>query len=252
MAIPLLQYPLKTQNARVPSLGAVQSDLTPPTTRSAGAGSGGEDSEINQLIEKAYRQIYFHAMRYDRDPYLESQLRNGTITVRDFIRGLLLSRRFSEGYYNCNSNYRLVDQLVGRVLGRPVHGDEERRAWSIIIGQYGFGGFIDRLLDSEEYISAFGYDQVPQQRSRLLPGRTIGEIPIYQQFPRYGADWRDIQQMRAPSDNASYGMPAKNPLWKDGEQPAWVEKVWYAIIIIGSVEISRILLTVVVAMLSVH
>ena len=27
----------------------------------------------------------------------------------------------------------MVDQVVGRVLGRPVHGDAERLAWSIVL-----------------------------------------------------------------------------------------------------------------------
>ena len=74
----------------------------------------------SEIIERCYRQIYFHAMRCDRDRFLESQLRSGSITVRDFIRGLLLSDRFYRGYIECNGNDRVVEQVIGRVLGRPV------------------------------------------------------------------------------------------------------------------------------------
>jgi hypothetical protein len=60
------------------------------------------------LIEAAYRQIFFHAFAWDREPALESQLRNGQSTVRDFIRGLLLSKTFRNSFYEKNSNYRLL------------------------------------------------------------------------------------------------------------------------------------------------
>ena len=60
------------------------------------------------LIEQAYRQIYFHAFKVDRDAVLESQLRSGQISTRDFIRALLLSDKFTRDFYRCNSNYRVV------------------------------------------------------------------------------------------------------------------------------------------------
>jgi len=82
----------------------------------------------------------------------------------------------------------MVDQLIGRIPGRPVHGDAERRAWSIVIGKRGYKAFVDELLTSDEYMHAFCYDHVPSQYSRLLPGRDIGERPIYQSFPRYEGD----------------------------------------------------------------
>ena len=44
----------------------------------------------------------------------------------------------------------MVDQEVGRVLGRPTHGDAERLAWSMVIGEKGFTTFVDALLDSPE------------------------------------------------------------------------------------------------------
>ena len=46
----------------------------------------------SEMIDKCYRQIFFHAMSFDRDLFLESQFKSGSITVRDFVRGLLLHR----------------------------------------------------------------------------------------------------------------------------------------------------------------
>jgi phycobilisome rod-core linker protein len=145
----------------------------------------------------------------------------------------------------------MVDQVVGRVLGRPVHGDAERLAWSIVIGEKGFTNFVDTLLDSDEYMSCFGYDLVPQHRSRVLPGHSLGEKPIYQSFPRYGADWRNSLQERAPSGQFD-GMQGQtlqvSELWVNGQPPAWLLKVWLGLFVVGGFEITRVLLTIAISM----
>nr|AHZ34037.1 phycobilisome rod-core linker polypeptide CpcG2 (Lrc) [uncultured Synechococcus sp.] len=251
MAVPLQAYPLTTQNARVSNLAGDTSTVRTELTGSSKGGADAYRSNIDNLIEQAYQQIFFHAMQSDREPYLESQLRSGNITLRDFIRGLLLSERFQQGYYQCSSNYRMVDQVVGRVLGRPVHGEAERLAWSIVIGEKGFTTFVDTLLDSDEYMSSFGYDLVPQQRSRVLPGQSLGDTPIYQSFPRYGADWRDSLQERAPSAQFD-GMQGQtlqvSELWVNGQPPAWLLKVWLGLFVVGGFEITRVLLTIAISM----
>ena len=251
MAVPLQAYPLTTQNARVSNLAGDSSTVRTELTGSSAGGADAYRADVDDLIEKAYQQIFFHAMRSDREPFLESQLRSGNITARDFIRGLLLSERFQQGYYQCSSNYRMVDQVVGRVLGRPVHGDAERLAWSIVIGEKGFTTFVDTLLNSDEYMGCFGYDLVPQQRSRVLPGRSLGEIPIYQSFPRYGADWRDSLQDRAPSphfDDMQGQTLQASTLWVNGQPPAWLLKVWLGLFIVGGFEITRVLITIAISM----
>ena len=109
----LLPFKLVTQNSRVNRLSDAFPDIRPEQSAESAA----------EIIEKCYRQIFFHSMSCDREPFLESQFKDGSITIRDFVRGLLLSERFYRGYVACSSNYRLVEQVVGRVLGRPVFGD---------------------------------------------------------------------------------------------------------------------------------
>ncbi|NJP11343.1 MAG: phycobilisome rod-core linker polypeptide CpcG [Leptolyngbyaceae cyanobacterium RU_5_1] len=181
MAIPLLEYSPSSQNQRVASY-EVGSDEQARIFSTENLLSPGD---IGNLIEAAYRQIYFHAFATDREPALESQLRSGQITVRDFIRGLLLSNTYRNSFYNLNSNYRFVEHTVQKVLGRDVYNDREKIAWSIVIATKGLKGFIDDLLNSEEYLNAFGYDTVPYQRRRVLPGRAEGELPFNIKSPRY-------------------------------------------------------------------
>jgi phycobilisome rod-core linker protein len=188
LSIPLLGYKPASQNSRVagydvsgdeqPKIYSAESLLSP--------------SDMGDLIESAYRQIFFHAFKADREPFLESQLRNGQITVRDFIRGLLLSNTFNNSFYSKNSNYRFVEQCVQRVLGRDIYNEREKIAWSIVIATKGKEGFVDRLLDSEEYMENFGYDIVPYQRRRVLASRDQGELPFNIKSPRYDEYYRAI------------------------------------------------------------
>ena len=188
MAIPLLNYAPKTQNARVEGY-VVPGDDQPIIFSTENVLSPGD---MDVLIEAAYRQIFFHAFKQERERFLESQLRDGQITVRDFIRGLLLSNTFVTSFYEKNSNYRYVEQCVQRVLGRDVYSEDEKIAWSIVVATKGYGGFIDDLLDSDEYLDNFGYDTVPYQRRRNLPGRDQGELPFNIKSPRYDSYYRGI------------------------------------------------------------
>nr|WP_284498681.1 phycobilisome rod-core linker polypeptide [Synechococcus sp. MU1655] len=183
-----MQYAPITQNARVAAL-RVASDEVP---RSYSMDIAMDAENLKTVIESAYRQIYFHAFETDRDVNLESQLRDGQITVRDFVRGLCLSDTFKRSFYGMNSNYKVVRHLVERLLGRKTGGKSEEIAWAILIATEGITGMVDALLDSEEYLDAFGYDTVPYQRNRVLPGRDLGDTPFNITTPRYDEYYRGI------------------------------------------------------------
>ena len=216
MAIPLLSYSLSTQNQRVSGF-EVSGDDQPKIFSTDNLL---EDSDFDALVDAAYRQIFFHAFKADREPFLESQLRNGQMTVRDFIRGLLLSNTFKQSFYNLNNNYRFVEQCVQRVLGRDIYSEREKLAWGVIVASKGIQGFVDALLDSEEYLQAFGYSTVPYQRRRCLPGRSEGELPFNIKSPRYNEYYREklgfpkvvwqstVRSFKAPETQPKLGDPA--------------------------------------------
>ena len=84
MSLPLLDYPLSTQNNRVATFTTLPegpNQILSQTTRSR-----------DLLIEKAYRQIYFHAMKSDRDTCRwnhDARLCQTTPAVRTFQAELL-------------------------------------------------------------------------------------------------------------------------------------------------------------------
>jgi len=248
MPLPLLTTKLVTMNARVNSFLAPEDQDSRAFQSGNGQLSG--KGNVESQIEQAYRQIFFHAFKVDREPALESQLQNGQITMRDFVRGLLLSRKFRDDFYRCNSNYRMVEQVVNRVLGRPVHGNHERLAYSILIAEHGLGAFIDSLLNSDEYMDTFGYNTVPYQRTRTLPGQAMGTMPFNQQAPRYDSSWRDKAAKRAPAKLLWEDTISPRPAWLADAPAPWARKLWQNTVAAGGFVITGLVLWIAAAMLS--
>jgi phycobilisome rod-core linker protein len=200
MSLPLLQYAPNSQNHRVNGFEVAGDEHSRIyTTDNLLSGS-----DLDMLIMAAYRQIYHEQQMLSshRDPYLESQLRAGQITVKEFIRGLILSDSFRRLTFDSNNNYRFAEICVQRVLGRNVYGDREKMAWSIVIATKGVKGFVDELLSREEYLETFGDSIVPYQRRRILPQRSTGEV-TFAHMARYGSDYRDqINQIYVPQGAA--------------------------------------------------
>jgi len=179
MAIPLLEITPKTQNQRVAGYDVLDED-DPIAYRST-------DTDVNELIWAGYRQIFSEHLILEsyRQPFLESQLRNGAISVREFIRGLGKSDVYRRLVAEKNSNYRLVDITFKRFLGRASYDRDEQIAWSIVIATKGLPGFIDAIVDGDEYRQNFGDTIVPYQRRRL-EGRPFNLVT-----PSYSDYWRN-------------------------------------------------------------
>lgn len=188
MSIPLLEYVPSSQNQRVTGF-EVPGDEQPRVYTTDNLLSAGE---MDALIVAAYRQI-FHEQQMlasNRQTFLESQLRSGQITVKEFVRGLVNSDSFRRLNFDANNNYRFAELCVQRILGRKIYNNREKLAWSIVLATKGLEGFTNDLLNSEEYNSNFGDNTVPFQRRRILPQRRQGELP-FERMARYGTDFRD-------------------------------------------------------------
>jgi len=183
MSIPLLEITLKTQNQRVEGYEVPDED-DQPIYRLTDVSS---NSAVDEIIWAAYRQIFSEHLILEsyRQLALESQLRNRSISVREFVQGLGKSDVYRELVADTNSNYRLVDITFKRFLGRATYGKDEQIAWSIVIATRGLHGFIDAVVDSDEYRQNFGDYIVPYQRRRM-EGRPFNLVN-----PRYTDYWRN-------------------------------------------------------------
>lgn len=183
MSIPLLDYKPSSQNQRVAGY-EVPSEDTPWIYRIEDCSN---PNDVLELINAAYRQVLseHQILQFNRQVQLESQLKNRSISVRDFIRGIAKSEAFHNLVVETNSNYRLVELCLKRLLGRAPYNQAEEIAWSIKVATLGWGSFVDALIDSEEYCTSFGDNTVPFQRRRYK------DRPTNLVTPRYANYWRD-------------------------------------------------------------
>jgi len=245
MSIPLLQYPPLSQNHRVDGF-EIPGDEQP---RIYTTNDSLSSSEMDALIMAAYRQIYNEQQMLvrNRQRFLESQLRIGQITVRDFIKGLVLADSFRRLIYDSNNNYRFAEICIQRILGRKVYSEREKIAWSAVIMTKGVQGFVDELINSDEYLSNFGENTVPYQRRRILPQRAQGEV-TFAHMARYGTDYRD--KLPEPNLRALLGRGFTGPLmsstrWEwQKNPPQVVGKIGAGITIGGAVFVGFLALAV--------
>jgi phycobilisome rod-core linker protein len=149
----------------------------------------------------------------------------------------VLSDTFRQRNYDPNNNYRFVQMCVQRLFGRDVYSDREKIAWSIVLATKGLQGFVDDLLNREEYLANFGYDTVPYQRRRILPQRSQGELP-FARMPRYGADYRT--QLEALGYFQNKPILTYRWAWQRPPYPPAVRAIGSAIAIFGATFISLV------------
>lgn len=194
MSIPILNYTFSTQNQRVNGFEYLPGEEQPKIYTTENLPTAGE---MDEIIWGAYRQIFseHQILSSTNETFLESQLRFNQITVKDFVKGLLLSQAFRNLNYDVNNNYRFVEMCIQRVLGRDIYNEREKLAFSVVIGSKGLEFFIDTLLNSDEYLDNFGDNTVPYQRRRIIAQRSKGEIPFNLKTPRIGKDFLMKQEM---------------------------------------------------------
>ena len=121
---------------------------------------------IDIVIEAAYRQVFgnAHLMESERFPTAESQLRNGDITVLEFVRALAKSDRYRTLFYERCTNLKTVELNFKHLLGRAPENGAEISHHIQLLAEKGFYAEIDSYLDSDEYFQTFGTNVVPYFR----------------------------------------------------------------------------------------
>ncbi|WP_320675153.1 phycobilisome rod-core linker polypeptide [Prochlorococcus sp. MIT 1341] len=125
-----------------------------------------DDTSYVLAVKASYRQIYgnFQIMDSERSIDLERRLRNGDITIQEFIRGLAKSPFYRSNYFEVVSQQRFIELSFKHILGRPPENQEEIISKIESLKENGFESHIDTLVDSTEYQEAFGSDTVPFPR----------------------------------------------------------------------------------------
>ena len=123
-----------------------------------------EEAEI--AIRAIYRQVFgnAHIMESERLISLESQVKSGNLSVREFVRALGKSELYRSRFVENNPRYRSIELNFKHLLGRAPYDYSETFHHSQILDQGGWDDEIDSYIDSNEYQDAFGENIVPYTR----------------------------------------------------------------------------------------
>ena len=176
---------------------------------------GFSDADADVVIRAVYRQVLgnAHVMESERLTVAESQLKRGTLSVREFVRQLAKSELYRSRFFDNCYRYRAIELNFKHLLGRAPDNFEEMRYHSAILDQSSFEADIDTYLDSDEYQSAFGEAVVPYYRGyRTQAGQSMLEFTNMLQLLRSASSSdKDLvtgnkpQLTRAIIQNSPYG-----------------------------------------------
>ena len=125
------------------------------------------EDETQSIIRAVYRQVLgnIHLMDNQRLESAESQLRNGDITVKGFVRAVAQSDLYRALFFESSSPYRFIELNFKHLLGRAPQDQSEISEHVRLYQEQGYDAEINAYLDSEEYDQSFGEDTVPYPRS---------------------------------------------------------------------------------------
>ncbi|NEP16600.1 MAG: photosystem I reaction center subunit XII [Leptolyngbya sp. SIO4C1] len=124
--------------------------------------------DIDVIIRAVYRHVLGnpHVMESERLIAAESQLRDRSITVRDFVRAVGQSEFYRARHFERCAPTRFVELNFMHFLGRAPENQAEVSEHIRRCVESGYNAEISSYVDSEEYQAAFGENTVPYNRAK--------------------------------------------------------------------------------------
>ncbi|AFZ00614.1 phycobilisome rod-core linker polypeptide [Calothrix sp. PCC 6303] len=181
--------------------------------------------EKNDVIKAAYRQIF------ERDitrayglssSYLESQVKNGDISMKEFVRRLGKSPLYRKNFFDPYINSRALELAFRHILGRGPSSREEVQKYFSIVSSKGLSGLIDALVDSQEYSDYFGEETVPYIRGLGQEAQECRNWGPQQDLFNYSAPFRKVPQFITTF--AAYNQPLPDQhVYGSGNDPLEIQ-----------------------------
>ncbi|MEH2438346.1 MAG: phycobilisome rod-core linker polypeptide [Nostoc sp.] len=187
--------------------------------------TGLSSSEKNEVIKATYRQIF------ERDitrayslsiSDLESKVKNGDISVKEFVRRLAKSPLYQKQFYQPFINSRVIELAFRHILGRGPSSREEVQKYFSIISIGGLAALVDALVDSAEYSDYFGEETVPYLRGLGQEAQECRNWGPQQDLFNYSAPFRKIPQFITTFAAYEQPLPDQHP-YGSGNDPLEIQ-----------------------------
>ncbi|OUC15848.1 MAG: photosystem I reaction center subunit XII [Alkalinema sp. CACIAM 70d] len=152
-------------------------------------------ADIEAVILAVYQQVLGnpHLLTSERLVLPESLLRDGKITVQEFVRQVAKSGLYKEKFFHNNFQSRTIELNFKHLLGRAPYSQAEITEHMDRYQSKGFDADIDSYIDSPEYQANFGENIVPYYRDLVTTGvgqRAVGLPRLLQLYRGYASSDR--------------------------------------------------------------
>jgi len=182
-------------------------------------------TEKQEVVKAAYRQVFERDITraYSQSiSYLESQVKNGDISMKEFIRRLGKSPLYRKQFYEPFINSRVVELAFRHFLGRGPSSREELQEYFSIISQGGLPALVDALVDSKEYSDYFGEETVPYIRGLGQEAQECRNWGAQQDLLNYSAPFRKVPQFITLFADYNQPLPDQHP-YGSGNDPLEIQ-----------------------------
>ena len=182
--------------------------------------------EVEVVIRAVYRQVLGndYLMASERLVSAESLLRDGNLTVREFVRSVVKSELYKTKFFYSNFQTRFIELNYKHLLGRAPYDESEVVYHLDLYQNQGYDAEIDSYVDSLEYQNNFGENIVPYYRGfASQPGqKTVGFTRMFRLYRGYansdraqieGAKSRLAQDLASNKASSIVGPSGSNDNW---------------------------------------
>lgn len=159
--------------------------------------------DVKAVINAVYRQLLGndYLMASERLVIPESLLRDGKITVKEFVRQVAKSELYKTKFFYNNFHSRVTELNYKHLLGRAPYDQAEISHHLNLYETQGYEADIDSYIDSPEYQSYFGENIVPYYHDLVTTGvgqRTVGFTRLFSLYRGYATSSRSQLQGNYP------------------------------------------------------
>ncbi len=187
------------------------------------------ESSTQAVINAVYVQVLGNAgYAGERMGSSETQLENGDLSLRDFVRAVARSDAFRRRYWDGLYVTKAIEVMHRRLLGRPTFGRWEIDALFDTAARKGFYGLVDALIDSKDYQDSFGEDTVPYERFITPKDVNTRRVPTWKRELNT-AELVDLTPQIRPNVRPKAGFQGSGDITPRNLQPvAAVKGTWTA------------------------
>lgn len=182
--------------------------------------------DVEAVIRAVYRQVLGndYIMASERLKSAESLLRDGNLTVREFVRSVAKSELYKKKFFYNSFQTRFIELNYKHLLGRAPYDESEVIFHLDLYQNQGYDTEIDSYIDSIEYLNNFGDNIVPYYRGfEIQTGqKTAGFTRMFRLYRGYansdraqveGTKTRLARELATNSTSSVVGPSGSNANW---------------------------------------